>query len=149
MRPCSFPVILVTSRQNWKQNLLGVGNMSSEPAKDHLKHGHWQSNNSRLLVVKIRQRCSTTWPFGAFNSPTLPFCRTTLLLYWLCLQCRCSQTIGVDSLIDSRFALFGLERGPPSVWLRCTALSQIFHDCVGYRAANHMCYPLSGAAAMA
>lgn len=52
-------------------------------------------------------------------------------------------------LIDSWFALFGLERGPPSVWLCCTLFSHIFHDCVGYRAANHMCYPLSGAVAMA
>lgn len=52
-------------------------------------------------------------------------------------------------LIDSWFALFGLESGPTSAWLCCTLISHIFHDCVGYCTANHMCYPLSCAVAMA
>lgn len=34
-------------------------------------------------------------------------------------------------------------------WLCCTPISHIFHDCVGYCTANHMCYPLSCAVAMA
>lgn len=45
--------------------------------------------------------------------------------------------------------MFGLERGPQSAWLLCTLISHIFHDCVGYRAANYMCSPLSAAVAMA
>lgn len=36
-----------------------------------------------------------------------------------------------------------------SAWLWCTFVSHIFHDRAGYCTANHMCYPLSRAAAMA
>lgn len=50
--------------------------------------------------------------------------------------------------IDSGFPLFGPERATLSARLCCSLISHIFHDCVGYCTANHMCYPLSCAVAM-
>lgn len=50
--------------------------------------------------------------------------------------------------IDSWFSLFGPERDALSARLCCSLISHIFHDCVGYCTANHMCYPLSCALAM-
>lgn len=69
----------MTNKRNWKQNLLGGGNMNSEPAKDHLQHLPFAySNKGRLFVLKIRQQCNMTWPSGYYNSLTLPFCRRSI-----------------------------------------------------------------------
>lgn len=75
--------------------------------------------------------------------------RLTTLLDWVCLEHRCAQTMEICALIDSPFAMFGLERGLQSLWLLCTLIAHIFHNCVGYRTANYMCSPLSAAGAMA
>lgn len=52
------------------------------------------------------------------------------------------------ALIDSPFAMFGLERGLQLLWLLCSLVAHIFHDCAGYRTANYTCSPLSAAVAM-
>lgn len=51
-------------------------------------------------------------------------------------------------MIDSWFALFGSEGGQHELGSAALTISHIFHDCVGYCTANHMCYPLSYALAM-
>lgn len=64
-------------------------------------------------------------------------------------QRRCSQKIrSIKCRPMQNSPYLGFERGPLLGWLRYTLISHIFHDCVGYCAANHMCYPLSGAVAM-
>lgn len=66
-------------------------------------------------------------------------------VYSVFLWRRCTLTVEVYMFIDLCFTLFGLERGQLSLWLCCTIIPHIFHDCVEYRTANHMCYPLSAA----
>lgn len=105
----------------------------------------------------MRQRWNTTSPSGCYDRPPFPWVKRAeeeiTQMHNSHTECVWSAGVlgqwGIYALIDSPFAMFGLERGPQSLWLLCTRIAHIFHDCVGYRAANYMCSPLSAALAMA